>query len=120
MPSKHLISLNEAHEMISKFRKMKEVILKDNFLNLDILPNCETFERSAFDTILAKEGCTSVRAYLGMDAFDQVRLIFVGVNENNEDLINSVNTADEDDDGDIFENGVRCPSVCPPPSPINP
>ena len=128
--TKHLISLDQAKQLTARFRKGKTSLLNEEFAKKDVLPVCETFERSAFDQILAQPGCVGVRAYYGMDEESKVHLLFVGVNEKNEDILPA-----ESEDGAykmrasatwnsgnavIVENGNRCPNECPPASTINP
>ena len=116
MPS-HFITLAEAKELTSKFRKSKDNVLESKFKDKGILPVCETFSREAFDIVLAKPGCKGLRMYFAMDPVDTVKLIIVGVNENNEDMINIGEGKDEP--SDIIDQGTRCPVTCPPPSPLN-
>lgn len=122
--SKHFISLDEAKKMTKKFREEKKKVVKDEYKDKDILPICETFERSAFDSLLAQPGCVSVRAYYSMDDALKIHLVVVGVNEKNEDMLPSEVSTDvmrtaSGDNSVILENAYRCPSECPPSSPIN-
>jgi hypothetical protein len=120
--------------MTRSFRGKKDSMLEPSFKGKGTLPVCETFDRDAFDIVLAKPGCVGLRVYFAMDETNKVRLVIVGVNENNEDMLPSSDTTatmttrstttetDGDateDDGDIIEDGVRCPDLCPPPSPLN-
>lgn len=95
---------------------MKTEVLADGYK--EILCNCETFDREAFDKVLAKDGCTGIRIYFGMDAINQLRLVVVGVNAQDQDMISSQSSSLTEDD-DIFDNGRRCPDECPPDSPLN-
>jgi hypothetical protein len=125
--SKHYISLDVAKKMTKKYRDDKGKIIKDEYKDKNILPICETFERGAFDTLLAQPGCVGVRAYYSMDDDKNVHLIIVGVNEKNEDILPApAPTSDtfaagslSDGGGEILENASRCPSECPPTSPLN-
>lgn len=131
----HQIPLSAAIEMTTRFRAEMDQALKPEFVGMDILPLCETFNRSAFDSILAQPGSVAVRVYLGMDAEKKIRLIFVGVNDNNEDILPSVGdladlskqaSASRPDStseavanvGVIMEEGQRCPPICPTKSPL--
>lgn len=128
----HDIPLPLAMEMIARYRAQCEVILKPEFQNKEVLPYCETFQADAFARILAQPSCVGVRAYLGMDKEDKVKLIFFGVNDQYKDIIPSDSgtqsfkastgrspagasaTEDEgDDEGVIIEEGQRCPPLCP-------
>ena len=133
----HDIPLAVAVEMTARFRKHREEILKTEFQGRDILPLCETFQRAAFERILAQPSCVAVRTYLGMDAELKVRFIFVGVNDKGEDILPSAGLGaqsvsatqsvsadttlgedEEEDEGEIIEEGQRCPPHCPPQGPL--
>lgn len=135
----HGIPLSQAIEMTARYRPFREAILKPEFQGMELLPLSETFNRAAFEKLLAQPGCAGIRAYLGMDAEKKVKLIFVGVNDANEDILPSKPIAasaaatsgitppgatadgddDDDDDGGVVEEGQRCPPLCPPSSPLN-
>jgi hypothetical protein len=111
----HDISLEEAIEMTSKFREDIQSMFKPEFPAIGILPVSETFSKSIFETLTLHEDCIAIRCYLGMDEENQVRLLFVGVDADNNDIL-----ADDDDEtGYIFEYGRRCPPICVD-SPLNP
>jgi hypothetical protein len=112
MPSKHLITLAEATAMTKNYRNMRENILDNSFRNKNILPLCETFDRDAFDAILAQNGCTGVRLYVGMDDNDLVKMIAVGVNAQDQDILATTDPV-------IMEVGSRCPPQCPVSSTLN-
>lgn len=114
----HFISLNEAITMTALYRADKETILATSFQNQNILPLSETFNRNAFDTLLAKEGCEALRIYYGMDENSKIHAIVVAVNEDNEDMLPELTNAALIDE-DIVEEGQRCPDLCPPASPLN-
>jgi hypothetical protein len=112
MPTNHLISLAEAEEMTKHYRNMNEEILAGPYKNKQILPICETFSREAFDKILLQVGCEKIRIYWGMDETDLVRLVIVGVNAQDQDMLPA-------NDPVIMEAGTRCPLQCPPVSALN-
>jgi hypothetical protein len=128
---KHAISLTDAKKFTRNFRDKKDSILAGEFKKAKSLPNCETFERAAFDEVLAQPGCTGLRIYLAMDDELLIRMVIVGVNENNEDMLpktdglfmaaatTATTTTDPDTGGKIIEQGTRCPEVCPPSSTLN-
>lgn len=115
----HFISLSQAIAMTKKFRDEKENILIPELHGMGILPICESFNREVFDTILGQNGCMGIRCYLGMGPDLKVRLIIVGVNAENEDMLPPQTNLVEGDGGNIGEDGIRCPTVCPPGSPLN-
>lgn len=118
--SNHLIPVTAAATLISNFATNKETILTDYYQNSGILPTCETFDRDAFDLILADTNCTGVRIYLGMDTNLKVRLVIAGVDSSDEDLIIADNDPANSLTVDaVMENGVRCPTMCPPSSALN-
>jgi hypothetical protein len=111
MPLKtHEISLNEAVEMVTNFRKQLPNILQADYKGA--LPFAETFDKSVFETLATEKGCTSIRAYLGLDEKNQVRLIFTGVAADGNDIL-------PDSGGSLFEVGTRCPPECGV-GPLNP
>lgn len=119
----HYISLEEAIKMTTLYRNEKEKILQSAYQSKGLLPICETFDRVAFDTLLKQPGCVGIRLYVGMDEALKLRLIAVGVNDKNEDILpasaGSFAATDDGDDGTIVEEGQRCPDICPPTSPLN-
>ena|SRR5215208_4295243 len=121
MANQHFISLEAGKRLIKKYKDHKEKV--DKSVGKKLLPTCESFDRAAFDTILAKPGCTGIRIYLGMDEADLVRLVIVGVNEKDEDILPSTISqgkgGDETTGEEIIENGIRCPEICPPASDLN-
>jgi hypothetical protein len=132
MSTKHLITKDKARQLTSEYRKNRKHILKDEFSNKTILPICETFERAAFDRVLAQEGCVGLRVYFGMNEEMNVNLVIVGVNDRNEDMLTPLSqpagdvtrmafaSTTTDDDDPIIESGTQCPTNCPPPSELYP
>lgn len=118
--STHLIPVTTAAGLISSFGSVKEDMLVNSYQNSGTLPVCETFDRDAFDIILGDTNCTGVRIYLGIDDTSKVRLVIVGVNSSDEDIVipddHPSNTTDVDC---VIENGTRCPTTCPPSSVLN-
>lgn len=111
----HEISLRQAIEMTSRYRKEKKSILREG-VRADTLPFSETFSKSAFEALTAEPGCVGIRCYFCMDAENNVRVLFVGVNENNEDILPKDETKPT---AMIAEVGQRCPPVCPRSGPLN-
>lgn len=113
------ISLPQAVDMTTLYRNMRETILAPEYKGQNILALNETFDRNIFDTLLAKNGCTGIRIYYGMDVSQKVHAIVVAVNANNEDIL-PVGAAVTGGNDDIGDEAQRCPDDCPPPSPLNP
>jgi hypothetical protein len=121
MPS-NFISLAEAKALTTMYRGAKEVILEPQFKGRGVLPICETFPREAFDTVLAQHGCVGLRIYFAMDQANMVKLVIVGVNDQDQDMLPDASLGRIDitiaADG-IIDQGRRCPFDCPPASPLN-
>ncbi len=116
----NFISLGDAVDMTTLFRADRETILATAFQNQNILPKCETFERSAFDDVLAQSGCEGIRIYYGMNSSNQVHAVIVGVNSNDEDIIFPPKPGLPDPPASlVIENGKRCPNDCPASSVLN-
>src|SRR2546430_986227 len=125
----HLITLARAIEMTTLYRQQKDNIIAQQFQGQNLLSLSETFDREAFDTVLAEQGCTKLRIYYGMSVDLKVHAIVVGVNANDEDMLpsNSLSATSSggpsdsttSDDDVIIEEGLQCPPFCPPDSPLN-
>lgn len=114
------ISLAQAIAMTKLYHKNQETMLVPELRNKGIMPVCETFDSSSFAVLLAEQGCVSIRVYLGMGEDLKVRVLAVGVDSQGEDILPAANSvaALGDDDGNIVEDGQRCPDICHP-SPLN-
>jgi hypothetical protein len=122
----HIISLEEAKKMTALFRSEREKILKEEYRGRNILPLAEKFDTESVRHLIDQPGCTGLRIYMGMKDDLTVHSILVGVDEQDEDMLpatvskpssgmaESLNT-----DSIILEDAIRCPSVCPKPSPLN-
>lgn len=117
--SGHAITLQQAIELTTRYRKEKTSILKPEY-NPDILARAETFSRAAFDELLSQEGCVSIRAYYGMDEKKNIKLLFVGVNADDEDMLPSDQSTKDGGGASIQDVGQRCPPICGKQSPLNP
>lgn len=111
----NVISLQQAIDMTTRFRDQNKSGGK-----MDI-PQSETFDRAVFDLILAQEGCVKIRIYSGLDEKMGYRAIIVGVDEKDEDMLPALESSQlAAGDKTIGEDGMTCPPICPPPSPLNP
>ena len=129
MATRHRITLDHAKQLTKKYRDNKKKILKDEYGNKPILPICETFDKDAYEELLAVPGCVKIRAYFGMGEELDVKLIFVAVNDKDEDILPQAQALPEgdtsmlamsgDDDVPVIEHGYPCPPNCPPPSGLN-
>ena len=99
--SNHFISVQTAKEYTARFRQNKDKITTHDYQNA--LPYSETFDAQAIRDILNQEGCVGFRTYFGMNENNEVCVIFVGVDDKNEDILtNDI----------IVEKGKRCPDDC--------
>jgi hypothetical protein len=125
----NFISLEKAKHMTDNYKKTKTDVLKPEHQHM--LPQCETFDRSQFDAVLANKECVGLRIYYGMNEDQVLHSIIVGVNASGENIFNlptvvnstnsSTNTATStpgsttttSDSSGIIEDGTTCPPVCP-------
>lgn len=113
----HFIPLDTAKKMTLLYRIEKENILIPEQRGKDILPICETFEVAPFLSVLSQPGCVRIRIYYSMDPDKKIHAIVVGVNDKDEDMLPV--SVIETIDSNIIEEGIRCPTMCPPASPLN-
>ena len=118
---KHFITPAAAKKLTRNFRHNRERMVRDEFRGPKTMPLCETFDRAAFDALLAQPGCTSIRFYLGMDEGHEVKLLAVGVDEKGHDILPDAERTAEfgTETGVIIEEGQRCPENCPETSYLN-
>jgi len=122
----HFIPLEKGRKLKKFFKENKGQLINPGLSRKDILPDSETFDRGAIDRLLALPGCVGIRIHLGLDVEFKLRLILVGVGEDGGDLIIPSTTATTfttsadasltAEEGEVVEEGLRCPPICPPPS----
>jgi len=117
MPA-NIIPLTEAAIMTATLRAEQNNILVPARRDEGLIPICETFERSAFDAILAQRDCDKVRIYTAMDDDLKIRFVITGVNKEGEDIF-LIDSSDPVGVESVIEAGLRCPDICPPASPLN-
>jgi hypothetical protein len=116
----NFITLAQGIAMTKLYRAQKENVLGPDFRGKDILPLSETFDRASFEALLGETGCAFIRIYLGMSDSLQIRIIAVGADSGNNDILPAAGFASAlDGGGNIVEDGIRCPPNCPPPSGLN-
>lgn len=64
--------------------------------------------RTNVEAILAQPDCRGIRVYLGENAEGKTEFIFVGVNENGDDMLNL-----------IIDKTMPCPVLCGSTNPLN-
>lgn len=109
LAASHYITLSQAQDMTARFRNSGTTVLKDEYANIDILANSETFSIDAFQSFFSNPDCKGIRVYTGMDTDLKVHSILVGVDINGEDILPPV----DDSEIKILEEGKRCPPYCP-------
>jgi hypothetical protein len=120
MPLKHSIPLATAVEMTKRLRENRNTILAEQYQRQDIVAICETFDADSIQAILTQDGCVSLRIYYGMDESLKMHAILVGADINGKDILPpQADAAANSPIGEIMEDGLRCPTMCPPPSPLN-
>jgi hypothetical protein len=65
--------------------------------------------KNKLNLILEQENCAGVRIYYGIDENGEKNLVFVGADENENDLV----------DGVILEYSRKCPPYCSDKNPLN-
>lgn len=102
--STHLITLQEAKSLTQRYRNIKDAITTEAYRNC--LSIGETFDADAIQMILNQPGCAGFRAYFGMNEENKICLVLVGVDANNEDILNG------NENSVIVEKGKTCPPFC--------
>lgn len=105
----HIISLEQAVALTTRFRAHRPTEL----------PLCETFSKAAVINLLEQIGAKKMRIYLGEKEDGKVCTILVAVNQFDQDIISFGIDITSTDQGIILQDAIRCPELCPPPSPLN-
>jgi hypothetical protein len=116
--SSGFISLDKAIEMTTRYRKNRNVVINPTYAGQDILALSDRFDAKVFATLLAKPGCAYIRIYYGMEEDLKIRPLVVAVDENDKDILTSDTNLDAEGE-DVGDDSLRCPPLCPPPSPLN-
>ena len=105
--SNNFIDLAKAKDLTKRFRENLDALVSKDYAGS--LPNAETFDAEAIQAILNQPGCVEFRAYFGMKEDKSVCMVFIGVDAQGNDIINSTtgNGADV-----IVEEGRPCPPYC--------
>jgi hypothetical protein len=116
----NFITLEKAKQMTALYRQEMNNVLADPFKGKNILVFSETFDREAFDALLAEDDCTFIRIYYGMSEDLKIHAIGVGVNSKNEDILPAEGIAAAESkvasltaQAVIIEQAQRCPDSCP-------
>ena len=105
--SENVIPLNQAIIEAANWRALAERTLgPQDFVKAFTIPKVD------FSQIIAK-GAVSIRAYLGMSASGEKKLLLVGVNDKGEDMI------DYKDGQFVYDFTTPCPPMCREDSPLS-
>lgn len=125
--SEHIIPLSLAQQYSQRFLNLRDSVLplllsNGQFLEQQFnMPLCETFCRESIDALLAVDGASSVRIYLGVDDAGKMRLVLMPVDSEGNNIITTLSggaskglqgRGTDEEEGDAVENGHR-----PPPYP---
>jgi len=124
---RNTISLKIAKNWAKRWRK------KESSYNM--YHECRAFNipKKDLTEVIAEAGVVSIRAYIGVEKKTDTngkptyeeKLMIVGVDKNNKDIIATVPgpdgtlISDPDGDGDIYDFTNPCPDLCDPDSPLN-
>lgn len=103
----HDLPVNEALEMYNRLLANREKVLEPTERGKGLIFISETFNKDAINTVLSQPKAAAFRTYLGMDVEKRLVVMFVGVNDKGEDIINSGGTII--DNPFIAETGQRFP-----------
>jgi hypothetical protein len=108
----NLLPVTDAKFMVKTYLENKSTVLKQEYLENNILSNTITYGVGAFKRLLDNPNCTQIRMYYGMNEKLEITSIFVGVDqEGNEILIQNDDNLVEVTEYTIDE-GLRCPPTC--------
>ena len=124
MKKKNTISLATAKEWAKNWRELESDYNKYNECRAFNIPKIDLQE------VLTEEGVASIRAYIGVKETKnnktgktvyEEKLMIVGVDKNNKDMISTVKSTElgDGEDDDIYDFTDPCPHVCDPDSPLN-
>jgi len=89
----HLISLEEATLLTHSYQ--------NSVISLGQTISAK-FDSSSISMLLSQPNCTGVRIYLGLNVNDEITPVIVGIDANNNDLVNGI----------ILDRGELCPPHC--------
>ena len=94
----HTISLQDAAVLTKRYRDANINAAKGGF-----------FGEDAIKDILNQPGCVGIRYYFALDVANVLKVVLVGTDANENDLVN----------GEIAEFSVMCPTICGINNPLN-
>jgi len=99
---KHEITLAEAKEAIKNYQLTLEKQALKGAQKKGSTPRCGTFDRAAFDKLLAQPGCAAIRYYNAQHADGNLSLVIVGVDTSGKDMTRAM----------IIDRPTFCPPWC--------
>jgi hypothetical protein len=93
-----VISKTDAKDYTERFRNANPGALLAQYMGRDLI-----------DDILAQQGCVGIRVYKGLNANNEERFIFVGVDADEDDMVNGV----------LAQDSLPCPAYCSQPNILN-
>lgn len=118
-PGSHRITLDRALEMTARYKANMDIIISPDMANQNILAICETFRKDELIAYLSQDFVYSIRIYYGMSEDLQIHAIVLGADKDGNDILpiqpNHLHPPGDGEDGELFEDAVRCPTYCPPP-----
>ncbi|QEC65996.1 hypothetical protein FRZ67_01255 [Panacibacter ginsenosidivorans] len=108
----HVITLQRALELTDNYARNKDSILSGAYgSSKDILPDYETFNLKAIDSLVCQEATVGFRMYLGLDENKKIRLVLAGVDANGEDILQQTRR----EKGSLKQRGMVTTASAPPP-----
>ena len=108
----NLLPVTDAKTMVKTYLENKSTILKPEYVERNILSNTITYGVEAFRSLVNTPNCSNIRMYFGMNAKLEITGIFIGVdNEGNEIFIQNDASVNGDTEYALDE-GLRCPPTC--------
>lgn len=109
----HSISLEEAVTLTTRFRESRP----------QDVAICETLDKESVRKMLTVDGAEKLRIYHGRRENGEITAVLVAADVNGNDILPSASDSKQvwdDDEALILDDTIRCPELCPPPSPLNP
>lgn len=110
----HVITLEQALQLTDNYARNKDSILSGAYgNNKDILPDYETFNLKAIDSLVCQEATVGFRMYLGLDENKKIRLVLAGVDANGIDALQESRR----EKAALKQRGMITTAAAPPPPP---
>ncbi len=117
----HIIPIGKGRTYISQFKATRDALYSQRPElkgQLD-LPSSESFSRDAIAALLEQKDShgnpiAGIRIYFGQDAEGQIRLILVSYDSRGNNIIQQLSSSNTSlaGDGEVIEDGLRCPPSC--------